>query len=1114
MSHRLGTYTFLPWLRQGIANKITAADGDTTVQTRVAIDVTLRVTGQAVDGGTALQQDITRPIELYGPGDIIGINGNQIFKTSPRHWITNFETNFFPYIEFYDEDFPWRYTPAKPLAANTSRLRPWIALIVLKEEEFKEGPPVEERPLPYIIVDDLALFPPADELWAWAHVHVNKPLIDDPNDAQVPADQNAVVLEKLEDTLKADPDRAYSRIVSPRKLEEKTAYHAFLVPVFETGRLAGLGLDPTSAPHATASAWAGGGAEATSFPVYHRWYFRTSTLGDFEYLVRLLKPMPMDARVGQLPFDVQRPGPNLPGITDPDLSNVLKLGGALRVPRSTLGDADRAEVDKYENWDQPYPHVFQQRLAEFINLADSYSVKSVSDAHDDTALPGLDDTDPNPDPLITAPLYGRWHALTRRLLKNVDGSDAGNRENWVHELNLDPRFRLPAGFGTQVVQQNQETYMESAWIQVGDILKANQQIRWAQVAREVAWIWYDKHLRPISITHTDKFITMTAPVDKRVLLAGQTRYFSQQTSVVPRVAVSAPMRRMTRPRARLVRRLDFSADQPANRLVSRLNEGEVHAAPPKTTPDALPTTVELSDALAPTGIGGVLVRIWKRLPVAVWVLLAIVLLVLLILLLGVIGAMALATTLSAAITAALPWLRRQKRQQDAADSVHEDNLTPESVDALPQNPDFQLSEFGAVVTPTVGTHDSVMAERYKTALRDVGELVQASRRAGRRPEKTKWNIPEVVNGTLSALDVRTSIPKRTWAKVRIPPRIRDKMVGFFVEAMAYPEFDTPMYKPLVALSDERFLPNLQYISENSISLLETNQRFIESYMVGLNHEFARELLWREYPTDQRGSYFRQFWDVSSYLAPASENDAETLKETLRDIPPLHRWSRTSHLGDHDNREKPGDSEEELVLVIRGELLKKYPTAVIYANRAKWQETEGEIDKSKKRELVELTPEQEDDPPDSIIRTPLYEAKIDPDIYFFGFDLTAVEALGESEDDPDDPGWFFVIEERPGEMAIGLDIDLDGSPGGVKRHWNDMSWLDVVVGPPPGNFLSTDSPGVTLTRPPGDDDDPEVQQHKEDIQIAWDDSVSAAELAYILYQVPVRIAVHASQMLPE
>ena len=56
-------------------------------------------------------------------------------------------------------------------------------------------------------------------------------------------------------------------------------------------------------------------------------------------------------------------------------------------------------------------------------------------------------------------------------------------------------------------------------------------------------------------------------------------------------------------------------------------------------------------------------------------------------------------------------------------------------------------------------------------------------------------------------------------------------------------------------------PNINLIPPNSITLVETNQRFIESYMVGLNHEFARKLLWREYPTDQRGSYFRQFWDV-------------------------------------------------------------------------------------------------------------------------------------------------------------------------------------------------------------------------------------------------------------
>ena len=108
--------------------------------------------------------------------------------------------------------------------------------------------------------------------------------------------------------------------------------------------------------------------------------------------------------------------------------------------------------------------------------------------------------------------------------------------------------------------------------------------------------------------------------------------------------------------------------------------------------------------------------------------------------------------------------------------------------------------------------------------------------------------------------------------------------------MAYPVIDMPMYEPLKDLSAELFLPNINLIEQNSITLLETNQRFIEAYMVGLNHEFARELLWREYPTDQRGSYFRQFWDVARLLRRRRNLDDEALKEKLRDIPPLHTWS--------------------------------------------------------------------------------------------------------------------------------------------------------------------------------------------------------------------------------
>jgi len=75
--------------------------------------------------------------------------------------------------------------------------------------------------------------------------------------------------------------------------------------------------------------------------------------------------------------------------------------------------------------------------------------------------------------------------------------------------------------------------------------------------------------------------------------------------------------------------------------------------------------------------------------------------------------------------------------------------------------------------------------------------------------------------------------------------------------MAAPSFPQPMSVPLAAISQELLLPGLQGIPAETVTAAIPNTRFIESYMVGLNHEMARELLFREYPTDMRGTYFRQ-----------------------------------------------------------------------------------------------------------------------------------------------------------------------------------------------------------------------------------------------------------------
>ena len=57
-----------------------------------------------------------------------------------------------------------------------------------------------------------------------------------------------------------------------------------------------------------------------------------------------------------------------------------------------------------------------------------------------------------------------------------------------------------------------------------------------------------------------------------------------------------------------------------------------------------------------------------------------------------------------------------------------------------------------------------------------------------------------------------------------------------------PSFPQPMYEPLRELFQDMVLPGLEQIPNNSLTVLQVNARFIEAYMVGLNHELSRELL--------------------------------------------------------------------------------------------------------------------------------------------------------------------------------------------------------------------------------------------------------------------------------
>ena len=277
--------------------------------------------------------------------------------------------------------------------------------------------------------------------------------------------------------------------------------------------------------------------------------------------------------------------------------------------------------------------------------------------------------------------------------------------------------------------------------------------------------------------------------------------------------------------------------------------------------------------------------------------------------------------------------------------------------------------------------------------------------------------------------------------------------------MDAPNFPQPMYEPLRDLSQDFLLPGLDDVPPNTVALLETNSLFVESYMVGLNAEMSSELLWRNYPTDQRGTYFRQFWDTS---VDKGEVDLEK---------PITDW-KDSHLGTNTPH-----TSGKLVLLIRGDLLRRYPTAVIYAVRA--VKTGTQLDVSRK-------PDDE--------RHPLFRGTLKPDITFVGFNLTENEALGKPPNDPN--GWYFVIQQHPTEPRFGLDVADFGPPQPpTLTTWSDLSWRHFVNTQDELNALSHVSTSKVL----GEID-----------HVKW--GRNSAHQAFITLQRPVRIAIHARQMI--
>lgn len=1077
MTITVANYTFSSWLRKGIGNRITEPDNlgagatPTLERATVPIDVILNSNG------------IHKNFSLIGPGDIIGINPAVVVRTEPLTWITNFEPNYLAFVEFYEEDFLWRYTPA---AANDKRLRPWVALLVLKDgdtpdqAEFTKN--VNRLPVASVTVKSSDSLPPHDQSWAWAHVHTNQGYNN--------ATEFEQFLLSLHDLNNPNADKIICRLINPRKLDANQAYRAFIVPAFETGRLAGLGQDVSNVP-AQQPSWVEG-AGNLELPIYYEWNFRTGEDEDFESLVKLLVPNPVDARVGRRDMDGSQPGFGMVQGTDlgailplTDNQMIIGLEGALKSPQTT---SKPVMIDT----SKPFFHDLQQ----ILNFPATWQ------ASNNTAT----------DPLVCPPIYGENHALQH----TIDVTASG----WLNEVNRDPRNRVPSGFGVNVIQKTQEDYVARAWAQVKKILDANIRIRLSVFAMTTV-----KAIQSNFVDHltASEKLAFFAPVLKKVKGSTTTLYNQIENSTVPTAAVDAAMRRLIRPRGAYGKRLlKADANFSHGSLITDLNQGKVSAAPPKQVPPQLITDQAVAAKLPESNLPAWLLFLIKhRLPI-------LIILLIVLLVVGLLtGAWITVAAIAAVAVAAYFYAGRAAGKIEIIAAIQEPQTLATDIRNTPPQPAFSFTQSDPVVpisatgstqvtattttssssaqalrfndvtmhTPGSSGADSLEANNFRSA------AIQLNQRlAIRVPQRlvTPFDIDNADAKLSAAITPATAFTKLVAAQVHFtfdPSWLLQP--EHLIPAMAYPDFPDPMYEDLRDISSELFLPNLQLIPPNTISLLKTNPAFIESYMLGLNHEFGRELLWREYPTDERGSYFRQFWDVKGIITETTTTlKPEQIADMYKDIDPIDQWLTASALGTHRNKKRP--QGEELVLMVRGELLKKYPNTIIYAQKAHiYKDSNGVADPTKDPIILQVKTEAD---MATEVRFPIFRAEIQPDFRFIGFEMTIAEAKGADnpKTENDDWGWYFILQQIPGEPRFGMDVTLapDDDPS-TPITWDDLAWNNFVDGM---RFVSTSVlPKVSF-----------MSQLTAAEQAQW--GSHSADMAFVLYQKPVMIAVHAKEML--
>ena len=1056
----LQNYVFLPFARTGIAAALTTPfawgrPARTTVQMKVPV----------VDDTGSIDAEMT--VHVYGPADVKELDPSQVVRVFPKADVANAEIDDLAHIEFDRPDLPWLFTPAGP---TNGRLMPWLTLVVVEQRAVKWG---ERRGAVRRATLPKNQLQPLDDAWAWAHAQVM---------GTKGADANAspTLNQRL-----AESNAAFnlSRLICPRRLDDYTAYTACVVPTFDCGRLAGLGLTPGAT---LTPSWDATSPDEIDLPVYYSWSFATGEAGNFESLANKLKPRVAPPGVGRRRVDTTHPW-----LGDPPTQLTADDPGAEMVVEGPVVSPQKPVDSPEEQW----PTEAQQQWDPAV--ADGLVTKlNNSDVHLEA--------EPDEPPIVGPPLYGGNHAQQRRIREG--------QPEWFTQLNTDPRNRIVGGLGTRVVQMDQESLMASAWNQVIGVEKANRALRLAQLAKVVSASLHARHLARFDDA---TLLSVTERVHAKVLDAPERTVWAKvEVSSLPLSVTTGTFRKMVRPRG------------PVGRLASEA-VGGLTVRPDRLTTDWVRTYAN------PDSIDSVSPRVTKRLAQVADRVVA-----------GadadtllrgwseelaqpgaaerldptaleqasphdVLVASESWSSVAARALAGLPTFDEMAADPDAAATgapnavilrtlaSHAESVGLDSLEL----PTAELRRLGLGIRRVRGGATTTVPVQWLSELSE-RTLGIAHQHQLDLPldeyERTAERLTETLRGSsvlygdlairglsavaqrlavnldvedsyadhardrvdvpaldlIAKLDPRTTVPARVHGRLtagtgKYPSWLRpDWFDDLRIEpVMAAPHFPWPMYEPLHRYDKEWMVPGLGLIPQPDMAtLLLTNNKFIESYLVGLNHEMGRELLWREYPTDQRGTYFDSFWTGQRELV-----------SDLHELP----W-RSGELRSHVDKKLDG----RLVFLVRGDLIRRYPGVVAHAAL--------EADRGPAPERVPIFAAS------SPAKT-LFHVFLPPNVLLVGFsiDVDTIKAPG--------PAWWFTLSENPTEPRFGLDPSRDG---GLTR--DDLIWDDFGVAI--GGFLDANKPAPGVSFPPN----------------KW--GTTSAQVAALLFQLPARAAFLGTKMV--